>query len=110
MSKSKSDWDKDEAKSGEDHSEEDKNGHEEPEVEMTPLEAEMSQVLNRKKQEVIKALLISVSSTNKDLEECLNAHTVLMELVENQSSFGQLSIRENMMNLIESACDLNNRH
>jgi hypothetical protein len=60
------DWDK--------NSDEDtKAKSEEPEEELSPLEASMSRVLQQKKQEVVMALISKVSSGNDDFESCLNA-------------------------------------
>lgn len=69
-SKQSADWDKD------DKSEEEKHT-EEPAEELPPLDAKMASVLKSKKQEVITTLLTKLSGQSSDLEECLNAHTVL---------------------------------
>jgi len=51
----------------------------------------MADVLNVKRQEVISKLIDSLSAKNKDdFEACLNAHTVLTELTENELTFGKL--------------------
>jgi len=76
---------------------------------LTPKEQLMSDTLAQKRQEVIVSLIESLSSKNKtDLEACLNAHTILTELCENEITFGKVIQRDNMMKLIEAACDLHN--
>lgn len=38
----------------------------------------------------------------------MNAHSILLELADNEQTFGKLVERENLTNLIKAACDINN--
>jgi hypothetical protein len=54
-------------------------------------------------------MIDQISSKNrKDLEAALNAHTILTELCENEITFGKIIQKENIMRLVEAACDLQN--
>jgi hypothetical protein len=69
----------------------------------------MVDTLNQKRQEVIVSLISSISSKNKeDLEAALNAHTILTELCENETTFAKIIQKENIHRLVEAACDLHN--
>lgn len=68
----------------------------------------MYEVLNQKKQEVVDFLISKLSYHNKDLEQTMNAHSVLLELADNEQTFGKLVEKENLTNLIKAACDINN--
>lgn len=50
----------------------------------------MSDVLGQKRQEVVTALIASLSGRNRDFEACLNAHTILSELTEQAVTFSKL--------------------
>lgn len=91
----------------------DKEGDEEkkesdPTDGMTIVERKMFQVLETKKQEVIQYLIQRLSSKNPDFEECLNAHSILIELTENEQTYSKLVEKENLTHLIKAACDINN--
>jgi hypothetical protein len=45
---------------------------------------------------------------NKDFEECLNAHTILLELADHDQTFGLLVCKENFTQLIRASCDVRN--
>lgn len=76
---------------------------------LSATEQEMHDTLVAKRQEVINSLIESLSQKNKnDLEACLNAQTILSELTENEGTFAELIKRDNMVNLMEAACDLHN--
>jgi hypothetical protein len=49
----------------------------EEEPHLSPTEAKMVEVFNRRRQEVIQSLLLRLSSRNSDYEQCLNAHSIL---------------------------------
>lgn len=69
----------------------------------------MNETLNQKRQEVYKNLIESLSDKNQnDFEACLNAHLVLTEVCDNETSFTKLIIKENIVKLIEAACDICN--
>ncbi len=69
----------------------------------------MQETLVQKRQEVILNLIEQISAKNrKDLEAALNAHTILTELCENEITFAKIIQKENVMKLVEAACDLNN--
>jgi hypothetical protein len=55
-----------------------------PTAKMNPTEKEMYEILNQKKQEVIHTLIERLSNSNKDLEQTLNAHTILLEIADNE--------------------------
>lgn len=38
----------------------------------------------------------------------MNAHSILLELADNDSTFGKLVEKENLTNLIKAACDIGN--
>lgn len=38
----------------------------------------------------------------------MNAHSILLELADNEQTFGKLVEKENLTNLIKAACDINN--
>jgi len=58
---------------------------------MTPEEAKMTEVLNQKRQEVIETLMDRLGPTNKNFENCLNAHMILNELSDNEQLYGKLA-------------------
>ena len=92
-----------------DDEEEKSKDNQEKEV-FSPQEQIMNEVLNTKRQEVIVSLIDCLSAKNKeDFEACLNAHQVLTELTENEITFGKLIQRDNVVRLIEAACDLQNK-
>ena len=68
----------------------------------------MHDILNEKKQEVVDFLINKLSYKNKNLEQTMNAHSVLLELADNEQTYGKLVERENLTNLIKAACDINN--
>lgn len=69
----------------------------------------MSDILNQKRQEVINALIDNLSSKNlTDLEACLNGHTIMTELTENEITFAKLIQRDNMVRLMVAASDIYN--
>ena len=68
----------------------------------------MSETLNAKKQLVVSTLINRLTSRNLDYDLCLNAHTILLELADNESTFGKLAEKENLIPLIRAACDLRN--
>ena len=69
----------------------------------------MFDILNQKRQEVLVSLIDQISFKNrKDLEAALNAHTILTELCENEITFGKIIQKDNIMRLVEAACDLQN--
>jgi hypothetical protein len=65
-------------------------------------------ILQEKKQEVIQYLISRLSSKNTDIEQTLNAHTILLELTDNDATYGKLVEKENLIPLIKAACDINN--
>jgi hypothetical protein len=75
---------------------------------MTQVEREMYKVLADKKQHVIEYLIHKLSAANKDFEQCLNAHTILVELTDNENTYGKLVEKGNLILLIKAACDINN--
>ncbi len=94
-----SDFDKDDKASDKENGQE---GEEEEKREVDPtegmsdLEKEMHFVLSQRKQEVVGRLIHSLTSQNKDVEKCLNAHYVLSELADNEMTYGKLVERENL--------------
>jgi hypothetical protein len=68
----------------------------------------MIKVLNKCKQDVISELVRRLSSLNLDMEQCLNAHLILLELADNEDCFGQLIEKEVAEALINAACDIQN--
>jgi len=53
-------------------------------------------------------LIHKLSSNNRDIEECLNAHTILVELTDNENTYKKLVEKENLTILIKASCDINN--
>ena len=49
---------------------------------MTAAETKMAEVLTRKQQEVVVALVDLLGAKNKDLEKCLGAQTAILELAD----------------------------
>jgi small nuclear ribonucleoprotein (snRNP)-like protein len=76
---------------------------------MTQIERQMYQVLQKKKQEVVEFLIQRLTIHNKDIEQCLNAHAVMVELTDNENTYGKLVEKENLTSLIKAACDINNK-
>ena len=68
----------------------------------------MYEVLKEKKQEVVAFLINRLTHYNKDLEQTLNAHSILLELADNEQTFGKLVEKENLTNIIKAACDISN--
>ncbi len=68
----------------------------------------MHEVLQDKKQQIIAKLIARLSSRNTDLEECLNAHGILLELADHDSTFGKLVQKENLLALVRASCDFKN--
>ena len=68
----------------------------------------MLEVLSQKKKEVVASLIERVSGRNQDFENCLNAHSILLDLACNDSTFGKLIQRDNFVALIKAACDMQN--
>lgn len=75
---------------------------------LTKEEREMHEVLQSKKQEIVTRLIAKLSSRNLDLEQCLNAHGILMELADHETTFGKLVQKENLLALIRASCDFKN--
>lgn len=76
---------------------------------LSPHEQSMLDILNQKRQQVVTSLIDSVSSKNRDdLEAALNAHTILTELCENEVTFSRVILKDNILRLVEAACDLHN--
>jgi hypothetical protein len=55
-------------------------------------------------------LIDRISSRNRDYELCLNANLILLELSDNEHTFGKLAAKQNLEALIIAACDMNNRN
>jgi len=95
-----SDFDKDDKadkENGQEGEEEEEEKRElDPTEGMSDLEKEMHFVLSQRKQEVVARLIHSLTSQNKDAEKCLNAHYVLSELADNETTYGKLVERENL--------------
>jgi hypothetical protein len=69
----------------------------------------MNDILSAKRQEVIVSLIESLSAKNKDdFEACLNASTILTDLTEHNVTFSKLIQRDNVIRLMEAACDITN--
>ena len=68
----------------------------------------MLEILAEKKQEVIQYLIEALSRKNKDLERTLNAQMVLTELADNETTFGNLVEKRNLISLIYNTCDFDN--
>ena len=76
---------------------------------LSPNDAKMIEVLKNRRQEVVAALIEKLSSKNlTDLESCLNAHTILSEMSDNDILFEKLVEKENLQKLINHSCDLKN--
>ena len=75
-----------------DDDEEDKKEkvEEDPTAGMTTIERKMYEVLKAKKQEVVNYLIRQLTSSNKDLEQSLNAHSILLEMADNDQTYGKL--------------------
>lgn len=80
----------------------------EPATKLTPLETKMLDILNVRRQEVVLELIERLSSKNTDFENCLNAHSILLELTDNEAMFGKLVDTQNISKLINCACDIRN--
>ena len=68
----------------------------------------MHEVLQTKKQEIVTKLIAKLSARNLDLEQCLNAHSILLELADHDTTFGKLVQKENLLALIRASCDFKN--
>jgi hypothetical protein len=68
----------------------------------------MGEVLSRKRKEIISALLDNLSHKNNDFEKCINAHSVFLELADNENMFGHLIANDHIVQLITVACDSRN--
>ena len=90
--------------------EDDEDSDKEKEVKLSPIEQLMSNILDEKKSEVIMMLLSKLSRRCLDMEESLNAQTILCELSENETSFQKLLSNFHLEFLIEQACDLSNHN
>ena len=75
---------------------------------MSPQERQMMETLNNKKQMVVQTLMERLSSKNSNFEQCLNAHTILAELADNETTFAKLAQRDNMLLLIKASTDTKN--
>lgn len=75
---------------------------------MSQLDRELTEIHNQKRQEVIHELILKLSIKNRDFEQCMNAHTVLQELTENNQTYARLIEKQNIAHLIECTCDLKN--
>jgi hypothetical protein len=76
---------------------------------LSPTEQAMNDILSAKRQEVIVSLIESLSAKNKDdFEACLNASTILTDLTEHNVTFSKLIQRDNVIRLMEAACDITN--
>jgi hypothetical protein len=102
-----SDFDKDTSSDADKEGDDDKK-ESDPTDGMTLIERKMYQVLEAKKQEVVEYLISKLSSKNTNFEECLNAHTILIELTENETTYSKLVEKESLTQLIKAACDINN--
>lgn len=72
---------------------------------MTPEQQRMQEILNKKGQQIILALMDQLSTRNKgDLEVALNSHTILMEFTENDHCFNLLIAPEALTRLITVVC------
>jgi len=57
---------------------------------LTDEEIEMIKVLEEKKQMVVSLLIKWISSKKVDFETCLNAHFILVELSDHETTYGKL--------------------
>ncbi len=75
-----------------------------------PVNAEqkMKITLNLKRQEVISTLIDRLGAKNKDFENCLNAQTILTELIDSKKIYKRIIASHNLQKLINHACDLKN--
>jgi hypothetical protein len=65
---------------------------------------EMSEIFDRKKMQIVRQLICQMSKSNpENIEKCLNAHTVLQDLVENENCF-KLLVEEGHLQLILDTC------
>lgn len=69
----------------------------------------MSKVLEEKKQEVVEQLIRKLMRGNVDLEETMNAHTVLLEIADNENTYSKLVERENLLLLLKASTDISNK-
>ena len=53
-------------------------------------------------------MIEALSRNNGDLERTMNAQMVLIELADNESTFGNLVERKNLIALIYNTCDFGN--
>jgi hypothetical protein len=51
-----------------------------------------------------------MSSKSDDVEKCLNAHGILLELADHEATFGKLVQKDNLTALIRASCDTKNKH
>jgi hypothetical protein len=70
----------------------------------------MHDVLQEKKQKVVSILIKRLSSKSDDVEKCLNAHGILLELADHEATFGKLVQKENLTALVRASCDVKNMH
>jgi hypothetical protein len=74
-----------------------------------PIESNMLDVITIKRQEVVSILIKRLSSMNTDdIDNCLNAHAVLLEIADNEQMYGKLAQNENVTELIIAGCDIRN--
>jgi hypothetical protein len=72
---------------------------------LTPEQMQMKLVLAQKGQKVVEGLLESLSASNQtDLEQTLNANTVLLDFCENDACFQLLTTPESLTRLIQICC------
>lgn len=80
-----------------------------PQVSLSPDEAQMTEVLKARRQEVVAFLIEKLSSKNScDFESCLNANAILSEMTDNDVLFEKLVEKENLQKLINNSCDIKN--
>ena len=93
-----------------DGSDNEQDNEDNQETELTPEQQRMQEILNKKGQQIILALMDQLSTRNKgDLEVALNSHTILMEFTENDQCFNLLIAPEALTRLIIVVCQgLNN--
>ena len=68
----------------------------------------MNSILEEKKQNVVALLIHWISSKKVDYEKCLNAHFILVELADHETTYGKLVQRDNLTALVRGACDFKN--
>jgi len=67
-----------------DGSDNEQDNEDNQETELTPEQQRMQEILNKKGQQIILALMDQLSTRNRgDLEVALNSYTILMEFTEN---------------------------